>query len=192
MRPTRIARTLVVPLLLATAGRAAADEVTDALEAALAAWQAGDAATAKAEAEWALAKIGEAEAQGLAGFLPPAPEGWTRAESDSQALGAAMFGGGLTASAAYAGPGGAPRAEVTLAADGPMIAAMAAVLGNPSAMAAMGEPIRVGRHRAVLTREGELQALVGGRVLVSVSGDAPADAKRALFSAIDLDALAAR
>lgn len=189
-RSSLLALALAPAVLLAQP--AASDEVTEALEAALEAWRGGDVATAKSEAEWALAKIGEAEARGLAGFLPPAPEGWTRRDEDPQSLGASMFGGGLMASAAYMGPGDAGAATVTLAADSPMVAAMAAMFGNPAAMSSMGRTLRAGRHRAVITGDGELQALIGGRTLVTIDGTASEETKQALFSAIDLDALAAR
>ncbi|MEO0682004.1 MAG: hypothetical protein AAF192_16495 [Pseudomonadota bacterium] len=174
---------------LAVSGPAWADEVEDALAAALEAWRAGDAETAKLEAEYAIAKMAEADAQGLSGFLPDAPEGWSRELQDPQA-GAALFGGGLIAVADYRGAEG--EMTVTLAADGPMVAGMAAVLGNPAAMGAMGRLVRAGRHRAVVTAEGEINALIAQRVLVRIDGNAPPATKLALFEAMDLDGLAAR
>lgn len=191
MRRSSLLALALAPAVL-FAQPAAADEVTDALEAALEAWSGGDVATAKSETEWALAKIGEAEARGLAEHLPPAPEGWTRRDEDPQSLGAAMFGGGLMATASYSGPGDAGAATVTLAADSPMVAAMGAMFGNSAAMNSLGRTVRAGRHRAVITGDGELQALIGGRTLVTIDGSASEETKQALFSAIDLDALAAR
>lgn len=188
-RPFHRALPLALVAALNWTAPASADEVEDALAAALDAWRAGDAETAKLEAEYALAKIAEASAQGLAGFLPEAPAGWTRTLGDAQAL-AAMFGGGSMATADYEGPGG--DMTVMLAADGPMVASMGAVLGNPAAMGAMGKLTRVGRHRAVITSDGEINALIGQRVLVQISGRADAAEKLALLEAIDLDGLAAR
>ena len=55
----------------------------------------------------------------------------------------------------------------------------------------MGQVMRVGSHRAILTPDGEIQSLIDRRVLVTIGGSADADTKRAFFEAIDLDGLAA-
>lgn len=182
---------LAAALLLALPpAPALADEVEDALAAALAAWRAGDAGLAKTEAEYALAKIAEADAGGLAAFLPPALPGWTRAKAEAQAAGA-LLGGALIASADYEGPAG-QSLGVMIAADGPMFAAMSAMFSNPAAMSAMGRLTRLGRHRAVVTPDGEINALIGERALVQITGGAQVDVKLAHLEAMDLDGLADR
>ncbi|MDF2234020.1 hypothetical protein P2H44_15780 [Albimonas sp. CAU 1670] len=170
------------------AGPAWADDVEDSLTAALEAYRAGDYVTAKDEAEFAVTLLGQMKAQDLGGFLPAPPEGWTREEDGDQATASQMFGGGLVSAATYTD--GTDDVTVTFAADSPMVTAMSAMFGNAAAMGAMGKVMRVGKHRAIVTPDGEIQSLIDRRILVSISGSAPAETKQVFFEAIDLDALA--
>ncbi|WP_339947533.1 hypothetical protein [uncultured Albimonas sp.] len=189
LRPIAVA-TLLLPALLAglSAGPARADDVEDSLNAALEAYRAGDFVTARDEAEFAVTLLGQLKAQDLGGYLPAPPAGWTREEGGDQAMGAQMFGGGLVSSASYSD--GSDQVTVTFAADSPMVTAMSAMFGNAAAMGSMGTVMRVGKHRAIVTPDGEIQSLIDRRILVSVSGSAPAETLQAFFEAIDLDALA--
>ena len=176
-------------LLAAQAGTSArADEVSDALEAALAAWRAGDVALAKEELDYAAALVDEAQAAGLSTFLPEALPGWTREDGEATAAPAAMFGGGLSASAVYARD--RARIEIRLFADNPMVAAMAPMLASPQMMAAAGEMRRAGRQRYVVTPDGEIMALIDGRVMAQLSGSGALEDKIAYFEAIDFEGVA--
>lgn len=172
---------------LLLAAPAAADEVEDALEAALEAWREGDAARAREELGFAQALIDEAQAEGLAAFLPEPMSGWTREDGEATAAPMAMFGGGMSASATYAR--GNDTVELSLFADNPMVAAAAPMLASPQLMAAAGDVRRMGRRRYVVAHTGEVMALVGGRVLVRASGTASEADKTAYFEAIDFDGL---
>lgn len=184
MRPFALAALLMLSPLAAPA-----DAIEDALTAALEAYRAGDFATAKEEADFAGTLLGQQKAAGLGGFLPAPFAGWTRQDGEAQAMGAALFGGGLTASATYSR--GGETVEAQILADSPMIAGMAAMLGSPAMMASVGEVKRRGRHRYVAGHDGQVMALIGGRVLVQVEGSAAMADKIAYFEAIDLDALEA-
>jgi hypothetical protein len=174
-------------LFAALAVPAAADEVEEAVAAALDAYRAGDMALAKEELDYASSLVGQMKAEGFSGFLPDPMPGWTRTIDDGQADGAALFGG-VTASAAYVDAAGAEVA-IQMMADNPMVASMGAMFSNPAMMGAMGKLIRAGRQKAVLTADGEIQALVANRVLVTIGGDAPEAAKIAYFKLIDFKAL---
>src|SRR5262249_39594421 len=65
-------RILAVPLLLVSMNAALADDVTDALDAARKAYQAGDFAAAKQSADLASQLIGQKNAEGFASLLPAA------------------------------------------------------------------------------------------------------------------------
>ena len=170
------------------AGAAAADEVEAALEAALAAWRAGDVAAAREELDFATALMDQAEAKGLEAFLPGAMEGWTKTAGDSSAAPALMFGGGLSASAVY--ESGGQTVEIEIFANNPMVAAVAPMLATPQLMAAAGEVRRVRGRRYVVTPNGQVMALIADSVLVQVSGTASEGSKIAYFEAIDFDGLA--
>lgn len=181
---TFLAAALAAIHLAAPAG---ADEVEDALEAALDAYRAGDMAVAQEEIDYAGALLSQMKAEGLAGFLPEAMEGWTREDGETQALGAAMFGGGMTAEARYVRDD--RSVTIALMADNPMVAAMAGMFENAAALGSIGKVKRINRQKVVITPDGELQALVGRRIMVSIDGDAPIEDKEAYFAAIDAAAL---
>ena len=180
-------RHALLAALLVVAPTAHADEIEDALNAALEAYRAGEVDRAKEEADFAATLLGQKKAAGLGAFLPAPFDGWTREDGESQAIGAAMFGGGLSASATYERDGETVEAQIL--ADSPMVASMGAMLGSPAMMATIGEVRRAGSHRYVVTGDGEVMALIGGRVMVQIGGSASADDKAAYFEAIDLDAL---
>ena len=131
--------------------------------------------------------MSQLKAEGLAGFLPAPMEGWTREDAEAQAMGAAAFGGGLTAEAAYAKDG--RTVVIRMMADNPMVAAMAGMFGNVAALGSMGKVRRINRQTVVVTPQGELQALVDRRIMISIEGDAPIEDKEAYFAAIDLAGL---
>lgn len=184
MTPPIRAACLAAALAL-TAAPAGADDVEAALEAALEAYRAGDLALAREEVDFAATLLGQMKAEGLQGFLPEPLPGWTREEGDgAQSL--AAFGGGAVANAVYRGDG--QQVEITLMADNQFVASMAVLFSNPAMMGAAGTLKRKDRQRYVVTPEGEVQALVDGRIMVQVSGSAAAT--EAYFDRIDLEALA--
>lgn len=173
--------TLLAPL------PAAADEITDALTAAIAAYEDGDIARAQGEIAFATQRLGALQAVGLGAYLPEAPQGWTReVETDASSM-AAMFGGGTIARAEYRGPDG--RVEITLMADSPMIMTMGAMFGNPTLMASMGQIERVNGQMFV-NDNGEITSLIGNRVLVQASARGAEDAAMSLLGQMDFEALA--
>jgi len=180
-------RALIFAALIAgtAASPAPADEIEDALEAALEAYRAGDVALAKEEADFAATLIGQMKAESLTEVLPAPLDGWTREDDETQNV--AAFGGGIVASATYRGPSG--EIDLQLMADNQMVASMATLLSNPAMMASMGTVKRVNRQQLVVTQEGEVQALVDNRILVQMSGSGSTDDKLAYFAAIDLEAL---
>ena len=174
-------------LALAVALPAHADDVETSIEAALEAYRAGDVKTAKEELDFASQLLAQQKAEGLRGFLPAPLEGWQRedAETDVQAM--AAFGGGQMASASYTM--GEQDLEIELMADNQMVAAMAGMFSNPAIMGSIGKVERIGGEKAILTPEGDLQAMIDGRIMVQITGSAVEAAKKAYFEAIDLQDL---
>ncbi|MEM6357847.1 MAG: hypothetical protein AAF844_19485 [Pseudomonadota bacterium] len=175
----------VAALLLAVP--AAADEVEETLEAALEAYRAGDVATAQAEVEFASSLLAKLKAEGLAAYLPAPLEGWEMTEENSGAQMAALMGGGLVANRTYDGAEG--DVVITLMADNPMVASLGAMFANAALAGSMGEMRRIAGQRAIVTPDGEINAMVANRFLVQIGGDAPVEAKEAYFGAIDFEAL---
>ena len=155
---TALALTLALPVV--------ADEVTDALQSALNAYEEGDIQYAMEELAFAQQLMQGMKAGSLAGFLPEGLDGWTREIDDEAGQGMAMLGG-TAAAANYSN--GSESFTITVMADSPMIAGMAGMFSNPMLMAAAGGIVRVGREKFV-DQDGEIVGLIGGRVLIQASG----------------------
>ena len=160
------------------------DEVETTLTTALEAYREGDIEMATEEVEYAQQLLARMKAERLVGFLPEPMEGWTMEQGDSGGMPGL---GGMMASATYTGPEN--RVEVQIMAENQMVASMMMMFNNPVMMGQMGELKRIGRQKVVLTDDGELQAMLDNNVLVSITGDAPAEVKEEYFKRIDIRAL---
>jgi hypothetical protein len=163
-----------------------ADDITDALNAAIEAYEAGEVQDALAETAYATQLLNDLQSEGLASFLPDPLPGWTREVEDDPAAGLGFMGGGSAAEAEYAGPDG--RFTMMMVADNPMVGAMAGMLGNASVMATMGRIERINRE-SFLNADDELSGLIGGRVLIQANG-ASVEVMAEHLEQIDFDALA--
>jgi len=167
---------------------ASADPFIDAMETAIEAYRDGDLQYAEDELAHARQILGEMKAQGLAAFLPEAPDGWDREIDTEAAQMMGFMGGGTSAKATYSGPDG--RFELSFIADNPMVAQMGMMLGNATMIAQMGGQVeRINRVR-FLREDRSLRAIVGNRVLVQAEG-ADAELMIPVISEIDFRALEA-
>ncbi len=178
--PTAALAALFLPL------PAQADDIVDALNAAIEAYEEGEIQDALAETAYATQLLNDLQSEGLANFLPDALPGWTREVSDQPATGLGFMGGGSAAEAEYTGPGG--RFTIMMVADNPMVGAMAGMLGNATVMATMGRIERI-NGESFLNADEELSGLIGGRVLIQANG-ADVDVMAEHLEQIDFDALA--
>ncbi|MEM7498835.1 MAG: hypothetical protein AAF371_12685 [Pseudomonadota bacterium] len=181
-------RAAAAAALFLAAVPAMADEVEQTLQAALDAYRAGDVATAQQEVDFAASLLAKMKAESLAAYLPDALEGWQITEENAGAQMAAMMGGGLVANRSYQGPDG-ENVDITLMADNPMVASLGAMFGNAALAGSMGEMRRIAGQRAVVTPDGEINAMVANRFLVQVAGSATVEDKESYFGAIDFEAL---
>ena len=176
-------------LLLALSAPATADEIEDSINTALEAYQAGDIATAKGELDYVSQLLAQKQSASLGSILPEPFDGWSQEMTGNENMaGMAMFGGGLGAGAEYRKDG--DSVEIQVMADSPLMATMMALFNNPAMAGATGGQLkRVGGQKVIQTQDGELQAVVHNRFMISVTGSAAADQKEAYFQAIDFDAL---
>ncbi|OJY32308.1 MAG: hypothetical protein BGP11_02775 [Rhodobacterales bacterium 65-51] len=150
-----------------------ADEVTDALDAAKAAYEAGDLNGTAAQVIAAGKAVQALQSKRLQALLPEAPSSWTREVDAEAANGMAMMGmAGTLISARYSDADG-NGFTLTLTADSPLVASMAGMLGNAQMMQMMGKVTKVG-GQDMLEQGTDLSALVGNRVLVQAQGMEPA------------------
>jgi hypothetical protein len=167
-----------------------ADEVETSIDEALSAYQAGDYAGAKQALDYASQLVLQMSAGSLANVLPAPLPGWEAEESESQAVGMSMFGGGIQASRIYRKDG--DTVELQVVGDSPMLAQWIPMISNPAMGAAMGAKlVRVGDQRGLQTEDGEIMLVVDNRFLITISGTAPDGDKTAYAQAIDFAALQA-
>jgi hypothetical protein len=185
-----IMRMLAVPLLLAAVmgGPAAADEVTDALDQARKAYQAGDLAAAKQSTDLASQLIGQKNAEGFGTLLPAPLAGWTAGKLETTALGNVGFGV-TSASRTYTGPGG-KTVQVQISGDSALLTQFATVLSNPQIAGVLGKIVTVGNQHGIQSKEGDVHIVINNKFLVSVTGSAPPEAKLAYAQAVDVAKLA--
>jgi hypothetical protein len=164
--PLRLTRAL--PLLLLLAAPAAADSVTDALQAALEAYAAGDLDAAATSVASAGSAIGALQSEKLAAFLPEAPEGWTREMTTDFAAGLAIMGGGSGTEMRYISPEGSSF-TITVMADNPMVTGMMGLFMNDEMLASMGTVTEVDGARLIDDGSG-LMAVIGQTMMVQASG----------------------
>lgn len=162
---------------------ATADEITDTLQGALDAYNEGDTAYALEELDYARQLLLALKTDALVGFLPEAPEGWTREINTEMNAGLAMMGGGTGAEATYRGDGDSIKLQ--LMADNPMVGALGGMIANAAMYGARVE--RVGREKFMI-KDGELTGLIANRILVKASGGTP-EQMIALVEQIDFRAL---
>ena len=170
----------------ASGGAALADNVSDTIESALAAYGEGDLAYAEEELTFAIQLLKQMRAASLSGFLPDPLDGWTKEDDPDAAAGLAIMGGS-GAAATYSN--GEDAFSLTIMVDSPMIASLGAMVSNPAMAAASGgEMIRIGREKFV-RNDRQTAGLISNRALISAEG-ADADAIRAHLETMDFEALA--
>lgn len=183
----RILSTLTLATLLACAGTAQADDIKDAIQEALKAYDQGDMAGAKENLGYATQLLNEKGADTLASALPAPLPGWKADDAQSSAAGAALFGGGLQASRTY--NKGDQYVSVEIVGDSPMLSQMMMIMGNPALAGSMGKSVRIGKQRGIQDENGKLMLIVNNRFMVSVEGDAAQADKQAYAEAVKLDVL---
>lgn len=148
-----------------------ADEVSDALKAALDAYNAGDLSKTAEQMTMATQGLGAQQGAMLTALLPPAPDGWTREDTADFTKSFGIAGGGSGAEATYTNGDQSVSFKMSFIADNPMVGGMAGMLGNVQMMAMMGKVVKVG-DQPLLSQDNQLSTLVNARVLFQAQGAA--------------------
>lgn len=163
---------------------ARADDVTDEIDRARKAYEAGNIADAKTALEVAAQMIGQQKAKALQGVLPAPLAGWSAKDGEPTSAGPAMFGGGISASRTY--ESGEKTCIVSVIGDSPMLAMVSMVLTNPSMAGMSGaRVVPLGERHALITQEGDVQLMSSNNYLISVSGSCEEPDKLAYAQAVD-------
>jgi len=178
-----------------------ADEITQEIDRAKAAYLQGKLKDAKLSLELAAQLVSQQKAKLLGSILPPPFLGWTAEDKGAAATdnpgsvsgaatGAAGMLGGVTSARTYRKE--TKSCTVTAAGDSPILAVVSMFLANPSLAQASGARLsRIGNQRAVITQDGDVQVLSNNNYLVTVTGDCNEADKLAYAGAVDYTRLAA-
>jgi hypothetical protein len=185
-------RHLVLVLLAgaACASVSRADDVSDQIDKAAAAWRAHDSGGTLAALDAAANLLRQARADTLKTLLPQPPAGWTADPAETSAVSAEMLGGGTSASRTY--HNGAQHVQVEITTDSPMLQGMAALISNPLATAPGVKTVTIGgRPVSYSPSDNSDMTLVGGKIIVKVDGgkDTPESVLRSFVAAIDFGAM---
>ena len=166
---------------------ARADDVTDQMDQARAAYQKHDLPTAVSALEAAANLLRQVQADALKATLPPVPSGWTADQVDTSAVAASMLGGGTTVSRTYHKAD--QQVDVQIITDSPMLQGMAMLINSPLAAAAGMKTVVVGgRPMSYAPNDNSFMTLVGGKTIVKVSGNkaTPEATLHDFIAAVDL------
>ena len=170
-----------------------ADDITDELEAARAAYANGNVSEAIQALDMARQLLMEKTASGLANLFPEC-EGLVRGEPESSAAGQAMFGGMVTAECRYTEDGGDGWLNVKYSAKSPMLQSVLMMFSMPGMTAGSGMKLeRVAGKRALVERDGKsgkVQIVHEGEMLVEIEfGDLEFEKVTAFVAVIPWDDL---
>ncbi len=165
-----------------------ADDVTDQINEALAAYARKDMPTAIAglEAATSLMRQKRADAYGL--LLPAPPKGWTADAVETISSGMAMVGG---AGASREYHKGGSTVKMSILSDSPLLQVMTTFATSGfAAMAGARTQIINGRRTIYMKDDGSFTAIVADRVLVRVEGQGqPEDVLKQFLTSIDFAAV---
>lgn len=170
---------LIILMVFFQVGQVMADEVTDQVNEAMGLYKEGKYSQAASELEFAVQQIREKQVDQLKKALPKPLAGWKADDPEGAAAGAAMFGGGVTASKRYykgESEAEAPEVRAEIITDSPLLQGMLMFFSNPAILGAQGGKVtKVKSYKAILKKEGsggqaELSLVVANKILVKLSG----------------------
>jgi hypothetical protein len=179
-----------VAVALSVPVAARADDVSDAMKEALKSYESGKLDSARTALGEAMQLLAQKSATGLGAALPAPLDGWKAADVETNTASLGLIGGGTLASRRYTNAEG-KHVEIQIAADSPIVAQLGVIMTNPMLAGAMGKLVKIGDQRAIMTNDHEIQMLINGRILVTVNGDAPEEAKLAYAKGINTAKLSA-
>jgi len=169
-------------LVLFAACAASADQVTDAMAAANAAYGSENYKEASTQLQTALVGVNQKLIDLLIAAMPEPPSGWTA--EDPEGLDSSAFGmgfwAGLVVDRTYYSPSGS-SIEFTIAANSPMLATFRMFVSNPMLAQMSGqsgmEKTTICGNDAIKEFDdaADLNILAGNATMISISGDSAAD-----------------
>lgn len=172
---TKLNKTLLICFSFLINANSIADDVTDSVKEGLDYYKQGNLNEAASSLEYAAQLIKQKRSSSLEDYLPQALKGWQAEQAKTQATGAAMMGGMVSASKRY----NKDRSEVKIEiiTDSPMLQGMMMMFSNPMfATSDGGKLTKIKGQKAIVkydasSKDGEINLVIANRILVKVEGD---------------------
>jgi hypothetical protein len=155
-----------------------ADEVSDSINEALKAYEAGDYSGAMSSLSFATAQLQQMQSSSLKAVFPEPLPGWQAEDSTGNFAPAAFMGGGVSASRHYFSEDTGKSINIEIVTDSPLLQSVMMFMNNPMMMSAEpgSKPIKVKTYKGYQKfppqeRNGEVNLVLQSRMLVSVKGD---------------------
>ncbi len=172
-----------------------ADDATDNIDAAKAAYEAGNYSDALVALDAANQFIRQKKADEVVKLLPAAPKGWEAGEPESEAAASSLLGGGVTVRRSYTRDNG--NVTIKIQSDSAVMQ-YAAMFSNPMLLSASGAKMETIKGQRVTVEfkngadNGTIKAVVDNRYLVEFEGNGiTADDLRTFAKAFDYAKLGA-
>ena len=175
-----------------------ADEISDQIKEGLDFYEKGNFSEAVNALNFAVGQIQQKQASGLKNVFPEPLPGWKAEESTGQFGAAPFLGGGVSASRRYHKEGGNKEVDIEFVSDSPLLQSVMMFYTNPAFYSSQPDTklVKIQGRKAVQKyvpqdREGEINIIIGSRMLVSIKGRGleKADDMLAYANAIRYDAL---
>ncbi len=151
-----------------------ADDVLNIINQAVKQYKSGDYAGAASNLDYAAQLVRQKKSEKMKELLPAPLAGWQAEPAKAQAVGTAVFGGGITVSRVYKKENALVTVEIV--SDSPILQSLMMMLNNPMfAGAGGGMLVTIKGQRAILkynaaSRTGDVNIVVAGRFMVTVKG----------------------
>lgn len=150
------------------------DDVLTTIDQAVKQYKGGDFADAASNLDYAAQLIRQKKSEKMKDLLPEPLSGWQAGAAEAQAIGTAVFGGGVTVSRKYTKKSSSINIEII--SDSPVLQSVMMMLNNPMFAGASGGNLKtIKGQRAIIkydgaNRKGDISIVVAGRFMVTING----------------------
>ena len=151
-----------------------ADDVTESINEGMKNYKDGKLSDAVVSLNYAAQLIQQKKGVSLEAFLPAPLSGWSAKDAKSQAVGAAMLGGGVNVKRTYSK--GTSKVTVEIITDSPMLQGVMMMFSNPMFATSDGGKLeKINGEKAIVkyrpdARRGEIQLVIVNRYLITIKG----------------------
>ncbi len=171
------------------------DDVLAIIKEAVGQYEQGDYAGAANNLDYAAQLVRQKKGEAIKSYLPEPLPGWEAEEAVAQAMGSAVFGGGISVSRAYRRDSASITIDIVT--DSPVMQSLVMMINNPMVAGASGGTLTmVNGQRAIVqfsdeTGNGDISIVVANRFMVTVKGSNVSKAEMMAYAeAIDYGKMA--